>query len=195
MSRQKHLVLDDDVHKILSERKELTGSSIKAIGNSILRTSMQDVLLSDIIGKILVEDGLVSEDDVRKAMERASSQSQEVQKQLTVPIAVTKKGTLISGSLETRQLFRRSDGAFQVLESWTRDSRGLPMEAHRHDADEFFIVLQGRILVTMAGVSHTIRPLNILQVPSSIVHSVKPIGADCHLLVVLVPAVPEYFGS
>ena len=195
MSKRKHLVLDDDVHEILSEKKQLIGSSIRAIGNSILRRSMQNVLLGDIIGKILVEDGLVSENDVRNAMERASSQSQEVQKQLTVPIAVTKKGTLISGSLETRQLFRRSDGAFQVLESWTRDTRGLPMEAHRHTADEYFIVMQGRLLVTMAGVAYTMRPLNVLQVPANVVHSVKPLDADCHMLAILVPAVPEYFSS
>lgn len=195
MSRQKHLVLDDDVHEILKERKELTGSSIKDIGNSVLRASMESVFLGDIVARVLIDKGLVSAEDLELALQEAAAKLQANHATLKVPIETTKKGTLISGSLETRQLFRRSDGAFQVLESWTRDSRGLPMEAHRHDADEFFIVLQGRILVTMAGVPHTMRPLNILQVPSNIVHSVKPIGADCHLLVVLVPAVPEYFGS
>ena len=34
MSAKKHLVLDDDVHEILKERKELTGSSIKEIGRA-----------------------------------------------------------------------------------------------------------------------------------------------------------------
>jgi len=194
MSAKKHLVLDDDVHEILSERKELTGSSIKSIGNSVLRTSMENVLLGDIVGKILLEEGFVSEHDFDHALEEASAQLRKAESSLRVRIVTTKKGTIVSGSFETRQLFHRSDGAFQVLECWTRDSRGLPMDAQRHAADEFVIVLQGKMLVTMAGIPYTLRPLNVLQVPSGVVHSVKPLDPDCHMLAILVPAVPEYFG-
>ena len=194
MSTKKHLVLDDDVHEILKERKELTGSSIREIGNSVLRDSMESVLLGDIVGKILVENGKVSEDDYSRALNQASAKLAQSQAIVRIPVETTSKGTLIAGSLETRQLFRRSDGAFQVLESWARDSMCLPMDAHRHTADEFFIVLQGRMLVTMAGVPYTMRPLNILQVPFGVVHSVKPLDPDCHFLAVLSPAVPEYFG-
>ncbi len=194
MSKQKHLVLDDDVHEILSERKQLTGSSIKEIGNSVLRDSMESVFLGDIVGRILVENGKVSENDYSRALNQASTKLRQSRAIIRIPVETTSKGTLIAGSLETRQLFRRSDSAFQVLECWARDSMGLPMDAHRHAADEFFIVLQGKMLVTMAGTAYTMRPLNILQVPSGVVHSVKPLDPDCHFLTVLVPAVPEYFG-
>ena len=194
MSTKKHLVLDDDVHEILKQRKELTGSSIREIGNSVLRTSVESVFLGDIVGRILVKEGKVSEDDYSRALNQASTELRRSQTNLRVPVETSSKGTLVAGSLETRQIFRRSDGAFQVLESWTRDSRQLPMQPHRHAADEFFIVLQGRIVITMNGIPYTLDALNMLQVPAGVVHSVKPLDADCHFLEVLSPAVPEYFG-
>jgi len=194
MSTKKHLVLDDDVHEILKERKELTGSSIKEIGNSVLRTSIENVFLGDIVGRILVEKHKLSEDEYNHALGQASAELRQSQANVRVPVETTSKGTLVAGSLENRQLFRRSDGAFQVLESWTRDSRCLPMQAHRHTADEFFIVLHGRIIITMSGTPYTLGPLNVFQVPAGVVHSVKPLDADCHMLAILVPAVPEYFG-
>jgi hypothetical protein len=55
VSTSKHLVLDDDVHESLKKRKELTGSSIKEIGNSVLRASIENVFLNDIVGKMLIE--------------------------------------------------------------------------------------------------------------------------------------------
>lgn len=194
MSARKHLVLDDDVHKVLKETKELTGSSIKEIGNSVLRTSVENVFLRDIVGRILVKNGKLSEDDYTRAVEQAAAELEQSHANVRVPIERTSRGTLVAGSWETRQLFRRSDDTFQVLECWTRDSRKAPMQAHRHSADEFFIMLQGRISVTMSGTPYTLSALNILQVPSSVVHSVKPLDTDCHMLTVLVPAVPEYFG-
>jgi hypothetical protein len=39
-----------------------------------------------------------------------------------------------------------------------------------------------------------LQPLNMCQIPSRVVHSAKPLDADCHMLAVLIPAVPEYFG-
>ena len=194
MSTKKHLVLDDDVHEILKERKEFTGSSIKEIGNSVLRTSVENVFLGDIVGRILVEKGKVSEDDYSQALGQAFAELGQSQASTRVPVEPTSKGTLVAGSWETRQIFRRSDGAFQVLECWTRDSRQLPMQAHRHAADEFFITLQGRIIITMNGTPHTLGALNMLQGPAGVVHSVKPLDPDCHLLTILSPAVPEYFG-
>jgi len=194
MSTKKHLVLDDDVHEILKGTKELTGSSIKEIGNSVLRTSMESVFLGDIVGRILVDKGKVSEDEYGRALEQASTELRLSQATVRVPVEMTKKGTLVAGSWETRQIFRRSDGAFQVLECWTRDSRQLPMQAHRHANDEFFIMLHGRTIITMSGTPYTLGSLNILQVPAGVVHSVRPLDADCHMLTVLSPAVPEYFG-
>ena len=194
MPLQKHLVLDDDVHEILKERKELTGSSIKEIGNSVLRTSVEHAFLCDIIGRILVDRNKVSEDEYSHALEQASAELRQANATVGVPVVTTSKGTLVSGSWEMRSLFRTSDSAFQVLECWARDSRQLSMQAHRHDADEFLIVLHGRAIITMCGTPYTLGSLNMLQVPAGVVHSVKPLDADCHMLTVLSPAVPEYFG-
>lgn len=194
MSTQKHLVLDDDVHEILKETKELTGSSIKEIGNSVLRTSVEHIFLSDLLGQVLIQSGKLSEKDYKQALEQATVQLRQSHATSDIPAKLTKQGTLVSGSWEAKQLFWSSDGAFQVLECWTRDALHLPMQAHRHTADEFFIVLQGRIIITMNGTPYTLGALNMLQVPASVVHSVKPLDPDCHMLAVLVPAVPEYFG-
>ena len=190
MSTNKHLVLDDDVHEALEERKHLTGSTIRDIGNSVLRTSMGIVFLTDILGRILAEKGIVSEGDYNDALDQASSQLTEIGQ---LPVQVTVKGTAVAGSWEIRQLFCRSDNAFQVLESWTRDLRQLPMDAHQHAADEFFVLFSGRVVVTMSGVPYSLCPLNMIQVPSGVVHSVKPVADDCHLIAILSPAVRELF--
>lgn len=194
-SKKKHLVLDADVHEILKQRKELTGSSIKEIGNSVLRTFIESVFLGDIVGRILVEKGKVSEDEYSHALKQASAELRQFQANVGVPVEMTRKGTLIAGSWEIRQIFRRSDDAFQVLECWTRDSRQLSMQAHRHASDEFFIALRGRAIITMSGTPYTVGPLNAFQIPSGAVHSAKPLDPDCHLLTILIPAVPEYFGQ
>jgi mannose-6-phosphate isomerase-like protein (cupin superfamily) len=190
MSTKKHLVLDDDVHEALEQRKGLTGSSIKDIGNDVLRSSLESVFLGDIIGRILVESGKVSENEYGQALEQAFT---KIKTTPNLPVERTLKGTLVAGSWESRQLFQRSDGSFQILESWTRDSRKLPMQAHQHAAEEFFVVLAGRIIVTMSGTPYTLRPLSMLQVPGGVIHSVEPLDDDCHLLSVLLPAVQEYF--
>jgi len=119
MSTKKHLVLDDDVHEALEQRKGLTGSSIKDIGNDVLRSSLESVFLGDIIGRILVESGKVSENEYGQALEQAFT---KIKTTPNLPVERTLKGTLVAGSWESRQLFQRSDGSFQILESWTRDS-------------------------------------------------------------------------
>jgi len=98
MSKKKHLVLDADVHEILKQRKELTGSSIKEIGNSVLRTFIESVFLGDIVGRILVEKGKVSEDEYSHALKQASAELRQFQANVGVPVEMTRKGTLIAGS-------------------------------------------------------------------------------------------------
>jgi quercetin dioxygenase-like cupin family protein len=190
MSTKKHLVLDDDVHEALEERKELTGSPIKEIGNSVLRSYLESVLLGDILGNILIKKGLVSKSDYEQAIEQASAQLKKPHK---LPIQRTTKGTVVAGSWESRQLFQRSDGAFQIIELWTKDSRQLPIQQHSHPGDEFLVLLKGRVILTMNGVPYTLRSLNMLQIPAGAVHSLKPCDCDCHLLSILSPAVSEWF--
>ncbi len=190
MTTKKHLVLDDDVHEALEERKELTGSAIKEIGNSVLRACLESVFLGDMLGSILVKQGLVSQDDYEQAIDQASA---KLTKPSKLPIQRTAKGTVVAGSWESRQLFQRSDGAFQILELWTKDSRQLPIQQHRHPGDEFLVLLKGRAILTMSGLPYTLGPLNMLQVPAGVVHSLKPCACDCHLLCILSPAVSEWF--
>ena len=192
MPTQKHLVLDDDVHEILKERKELTGSSIKEVGNSILRSSLESVLLIDTIRKILVDRGKVSEDEYNHAHEQACLKLQRGYSPAKAPVEKTGRETFVSGSWKIKSLFRRSDSVFQVLEAWARDARQLPMEAHHHDADEFLITLNGRTIITMSGTPYTLQPLNMLQIPAGCVHSSTPLDGNCHLISVITPAVPEY---
>jgi len=82
----------------LKQRKELTGSSIKEIGNSVLRTFIESVFLGDIVGRILVEKGKVSEDEYSHALKQASAELRQFQANVGVPVEMTRKGTLIAGS-------------------------------------------------------------------------------------------------
>jgi len=127
MSAKKHLVLDDDVHEVLKQRKELTGSSIKEIGNSVLRTSIESVFLGDIVGRILVEKHKLSEDEYNRALGQACAELRQSQANPRVPVETTSKGTLVVGSLEIKAalptLRRRFSGVGMLDE-------GLPAASH-----------------------------------------------------------------
>ena len=189
---RKHLVLEDDVYEALLGRKDLTGLPISRIGNSILRGHIAAVLLEDLVGKRLVENGRISQDEYREVLREATTELRRSFQPGRAPIEASADGRMVSGSWEIENLLRSGDGSFQILECWARDSLQQPMGQHFHDADEYVIALNGRSFFVMGGLPFTLTKGNMLQVPSGAVHSAIPLSADCHLLAVTVPATAEY---
>ena len=192
MPTRKHLVLEDDVYEALLGRKDLTGLPIGRIGNSILRGHIAAVLLEDLAGKRLVENGHISQDEYREVLREASTELRRSFQPGHVPIEAMADGQLVAGSWGIDNVFSSPDGSFQILECWARDSLQQPMEQHSHDAAEFFIALGGRSLFVMSGLPFTLVPGNMLQVPARAAHSAIPLTADCYLLAVTVPATADY---
>ena len=191
-STPKHLVLEDDVHRTLKAKKGLAGLSIREIGNAVLRSSMDREHLPDIVGDILVGMGRLSEDEYRQVLEQAAAEAQRIGEATASPVTRTREGTLVSGSWEMENVLTSRSSLFQILECWARDGHRLPMEAHRHDADEFVIALRGRTLVTMNGVPVALGARNMLQIPAGCVHSGTPLDGTAHVVVVVMPPIPEY---
>lgn len=192
MPTRKHLVLEDDVYEALLGRKDMTGLPIGRIGNSILRTHIAAVLLEDLVGKRLVENGHISQDEYREVLREASIELRRSFQPGHIPVETVADGKLVSGSWEINNVFCSPDGSFQVLECWARDSLQQPMGQHSHHADEFFIALSGKALFVMSGLPLTLVPGNMIQVPAMAAHSAIPLTADCYLLAVTVPATADY---
>ncbi len=189
---RKHLVLDDDVYRALLDRREMTGLPISRLGNAILRSHIAAVLLEDLLGKKLVEAGRLSEGEYRDVLEQALGELRRSFLPGHVPVEVMANGRLISGSWVIQSLLCPSDGSFQLLECWARDSLQQPMEQHSHDADEYIISMSGRSHWVTGGVPVVLRKGNMLQIPAGAIHSATPLDPECHLLVATVPATPEY---
>jgi quercetin dioxygenase-like cupin family protein len=192
MPTTKHLVLDDDVYEALIGRRDMTGLPISRIGNSILRAHIAAVLLEDLLGEKLVESGRLSEGEYRDALEQALGELRRSFHPGHVSVEATANGRLIAGSWVIQSLLRPSDGSFQLLECWVRDSLQRPMEQHSHDADEYVISISGRSQWVTGGVPVVLRKGNMLQIPAGAIHSAVPLDPECHLLVATVPATPEY---
>lgn len=188
----KHLVLDDDVHEILRNTKQLTGHSIRETGNRFLRSSLEPVFLCNVVGRVLVDAGKVSDAEYRQMLEQAALETRRAHAVNAAPVTRTRKGTLVSGSWEIKEIFSAPGDAFQILECWARDSNQLAMEAHCHDADEFVIALSGRTLIAMNEVPFTLGARAMLQIPAGYVHSGTPLDSTVHIVAVLMPAVPGY---
>lgn len=195
MPTRKHLVLDDDVYEALVGRKDMTGFPIGRIGNTILRGHIAAVLLEDLVGQKLIEEGLISRDEYREVLHQASAELRGSSPLGRVPVEIAANGGMVSGSWGISSVFSSPDGSFQILECWARDSLQQPMRQHSHEADEYFIALSGRALFVMSGLPFTLVPRNILQIPAGAAHSAVPLNAECHLIGITVPATDEYSAS
>lgn len=191
-SSHKHLVLEDDVHRYLKAKKDLTGLSIREIGNEKLRSCFGDPHLRDIIGNILVGMEKLSQSEYQFVLEQAALEAKKTCMTAAPPVSRTQQGTLISGSWEIANTALADDGLFQILEWWARDDNRHPMDAHSHASDEFLIMLSGRSSLTVCGTHFVLGPRSVTQIPAGDIHAVTPLDATAHLLAILTPAVPEY---
>ncbi|MFC2083347.1 cupin domain-containing protein [Candidatus Bipolaricaulota bacterium] len=192
MAPTKHLVLDEDIHKALMQRREMTGLPISQLGNSILRGHIAATLLENLLGQHLIDKGFISTEQYQEVLEQVDHDLRDRFRPGTVLIEQSEDGNLISGSWEIKNLFEDPIGSYQLLEVWVRDALQNPISQHAHDADEYIISLGGRTLFIMSGVPFTLIRGNMLQIPSGAPHSAFPMNTDCHLLVMTMPAASEY---
>jgi mannose-6-phosphate isomerase-like protein (cupin superfamily) len=188
----KHLVLDEDVHKALIQRREMTGLPIGHIGNAILRGHIAASLLESLLEQQLIEKGFITTDQYQEVLKQVDRELRDRVSPGTTPIERSPQGTFLSGSWETQTLFEDPVGSFQLLEIWARDALRQPMTQHAHDSDEYVIALAGRSFFVMNGVPFTLTKGNVAQIPANIAHSAIPMDPECHLLVLVAPAISEF---
>jgi mannose-6-phosphate isomerase-like protein (cupin superfamily) len=187
----KHLVLDEDVHKALTQRREMTGSPIAHLGNAILRGHIASSLLESMLGQRLIDNGFVTAEQYQEVLEQVNRGVRDQLRTGTTPIARSAEGDFVSGSWQTRNLFEDAVGSFQLLEMWARDALQHPMPQHSHDVDEYVISLAGRSFFVTNGIPFTLTKGNVAQIPAGTAHSAIPMDVECHLLVLVAPYLPE----
>ena len=196
MAADKHLVLDEDVHRKLKQRKRDTGLTVREIGNSVLRSVLWRQSLSELIGRKLVESGALSAEEYTRIREAALNEAANELYTTEKAIELTEKGTVITGSWEAQEGFCLREGLYQIMEAWARDGRAQPMPPHQHSGDEYFIVLNGRIRATVEEKeTEVIKAPGCFRVPAGAVHSIAPLTRDTRAVIVLSPPEPAYMLS
>lgn len=193
MAADKHLVLDEDVHKKLKQRKKETGLTLREIGNSVLRSVLWRHSLSELIGKKLVESGTISAEEFARIRGEVVKEATLTLYSAKAAIKITERGTIVTGSWEVREVSCSSDGLYQILEGWARDGRARPMPPHSHTGNEYFIVLKGRIRGTVEErETEVVKAPGLLLVPRGAIHTIAPLTKDTRGIVVLSPPEPAY---
>jgi mannose-6-phosphate isomerase-like protein (cupin superfamily) len=195
MSSDKHLVLDPDVHEKLISRKRASHVTVREIGNTVLRSALSHPPLSDAIARKLIGEGKLSEADYVKARADAIRELDDCRQQVSDLLDPTDRGTLISGSWEIAMGRSGSKPHYQVLDCWAIDGSQNPLPLHSHEeSTEYFIVLQGRILVSMEEGSIVEEGACFRILPGE-PHSVTPLTADTRVIAVCSPPDPSLAGS
>jgi mannose-6-phosphate isomerase-like protein (cupin superfamily) len=195
MANRKHLVLDDDVYESLVKRRSLTGVPMGAIGNGILRSHIASRRIEQLVGEYLVSAGKVSPAEYEEALLAASENLRRAS--ATAPLLLTQgdDGVLTTGSWSIRSLLCPPERTFQLLEAWARDSCERSTEQHTHNADEYIVLVEGRALCVLNGLPCTLQKGTVLHIPAGAIHTMLPVGRECHLLILVIPSVPEFYPS
>ena len=192
MPTRKHLVLEDDVYEDLIARREMSGLPLGKLGNAILRAHIRSAIREDMVGHKLVEMGLLSSEEYREILNGVSHGLKHAFAPGSPPLERGEDGVTSSGSWILQSIVSPPGGGFQLIEAWAKDNLQRPMGQHEHPADEYLIGLGGRTLFVLNGVPCTLRKKGIFEVPAGVVHSAMPLSEESHLLILMIPAVPEY---
>lgn len=177
---------------MLTRRKHETGLNVQDIGNLILRGMLDRPLIPELIGRRLVESGMVTEEQYTQLLEDALADVAASVHPVDSTVRHTSHSTLVSGSWEMRELYLADDGSFQVIGAWAKDRRSRPFPAHCHEGDEFFVVLSGKLLVTQDSDTIIVPSPGVHHVPRGMAHSTTPIEDETSVIVVLSPPEQAY---
>lgn len=190
---QKHLVLDYDVHLRLMKRKAATGFSIRDIGNLILRETLsQPHLLVDVVGEKLVDLGLLTPEVYNQAVDQAVKEINQRAVNCQELVSSGEDGTLIAGSWRLLSIHRSEDDTFQIVEARTKDARKKSIPPHIHDEDEYFHVLEGRVLVTDEGQQVILGPESCYRILRGHAHTATPLDGSVYAMITFIPAGPLF---
>jgi len=191
MATRKHLVLDDDVYLKLKRRKARTKFTVKRIGNSLLRSELSHRSLPEAVGKVLVDMEKLSPEEYKEVLAEAERQIKTVPRSISEISKVSESNTFTSGSWKWKEIWKSSDEAFQVLESWARDAKKAPMQLHYHSEHEYLIVLAGRVSVQTETRDHILEAGDSFCISPELVHSTVPLTRDVRVVTISVPALKE----
>jgi len=192
MPPEKHLVLDDDVHEQLKSKKRSRGTTLREIGNAVLRSSLNRPALSDAIAKHLIDEGKILPEDYRRARETVLHESQTFHRQVGEVLHVTDHGTLVSGSWEVSPVPIRFSSEYHILEAWALDDEHTPMPLHCHDASvEYVIVISGHLMLTLEEEHRIVGAGDVEIIPRGLPHAVTPMSKETHVVVVCAPPDPS----
>jgi mannose-6-phosphate isomerase-like protein (cupin superfamily) len=186
----KHLVLDDDVHRSLRKKKRETGVNVQDIGNALLRSVLERPVVAQLIGKKLVESGKLTEEEFDRLLNASTREASAVVSDVASLVRTTKRSTVAVGSWELQELYVSEDDSFQILKAWSKDRRSKPFPAHRHESEAIFVVLSGKLLVTLSDEAVVLSAADAHHVPSGEPHAITPIERDTLVLVIVFP--PEH---
>lgn len=191
MASDKHLVLDGDVHKALKEKRKGVGLTIREIGNSILRAVLSRPFPSEIIGKKLIEKGMITREELADLMVEVAGETTSLANPYTELVEVTANRTTISGNWETRELFIASDGSYELREGWVRNGEHEKVKPHYHDQPELIFVLNGRVEIDTDLGKHKLETLDSVLIPPKVIHSTSPLTSNARILITKVPSLPD----
>lgn len=192
----KHLVLDPDVHERLKSKKRKHGATLREIGNSILRSVLDRRPLSEAIAKKLISQGKITLDDYETAREEVVRELDASARHVEEHLALTERGTFVSGSWEVLVRETGASVPYQVLEGWAIDGDRRPLPLHLHEkSDEHFIVIAGRVLVAFDEGETVLEEGSSLRVPAGRPHAVTPLTASTQMVVVCHPPDPGFLAD
>lgn len=192
LATNKHLVLDADVHKALKEKRKGAGLTIREIGNSILRGVLSRPFRSEIIGKKLIEKGMVTPEEFTDLMTEVVSETTTLANPYAELVEITPNRTLLSGNWESRELFVARDGSFELLEGWVRNGEYAQVKSHYHNQSELIFVLSGEIEIRTDIGKHKLEALESVLIPSKVMHSTTPLTSNARILITNVPSWSEF---
>jgi quercetin dioxygenase-like cupin family protein len=69
---------------------------------------------------------------------------------------------------------------------------GTEVPPHRHPHEQLGLMLQGELVLTIAGVEHTLRPGDAYAIPGGVEHAARAVGGPCRVLDVFQPVREDY---
>jgi mannose-6-phosphate isomerase-like protein (cupin superfamily) len=193
MPPDKHLVLDSDVHDQLKSRKVKRGATLREIGNTILRSALTRPALSEAIARELISKGKISPADYAQARDAVIRKEAALHRPITEILALTDRKTFLSGSWEISPLPLGETGAYHAFEAWAIDDKKRPLSLHCHaKSDQYFIVIQDRILVALDEGERILKEGEMYRVPAGQPHAVTPLSASSRFVAVCRPPDPGF---
>jgi mannose-6-phosphate isomerase-like protein (cupin superfamily) len=191
----KHLVLDDDVHRALKNKKSETGINVRDLGNGALRSVLQLPLLADALGEILVESGYLDEVEFDRIRRQAMNRLRVAVERLADIVRSTRRNTLTAGSWEIKEVWQDAGRDVQILHVWVRDGHLHPIALHTHHGTEILSVLTGGVLSTIETESQIVTAPGTQIIPAGAAHSVSPLDRNTKLVCVISPPEPTFMAG